>query len=231
MAASEVKMEAPDYQEDFEDMIEVQQVQHSRPGHRVKEEVCHFLANLYYSYEVLKVGESSRVDSVLESVIQKGLRESSKMPKVCSSVLSSFQQQQNAISRPIKTLTLTIGSRLKTCRQCSRNLQRRSWRQRRRNKQRPKPKQGEAGSRTRRRSKCPTSCPSTSLLPAGKAPQRPRWLGSQRSRSECLSPHQTRLGSLACRLSITSSIALSLHKMLRAPWVRWLVWQDWVRIH
>ena len=45
MAASEVKMEAPDYQEDFEDMIEVQQVQHSRPGHRVKEEVCHFLVN------------------------------------------------------------------------------------------------------------------------------------------------------------------------------------------
>ena len=43
MAASEVKMEAPDYQEDFEDMIEVQQVQHSRPGHRVKEEVGHFL--------------------------------------------------------------------------------------------------------------------------------------------------------------------------------------------
>ena len=40
MAASEVKMEAPDYQEDFEDMIEVQQVQHSGPGgHRVKEEV------------------------------------------------------------------------------------------------------------------------------------------------------------------------------------------------
>jgi len=117
--------------------------------------------------------------------------------------------------RPIKTLTLTIGSRLKTCRQFSRNPQRRSWRQRRRNKQRPKPKQGEAGSRTLPRSKCLTSCPSTSLLPAGKAPQRPRWLGSQRSRSECLSPHQTRLGSLACR----------------APWVRWLVWQDWVRIH
>ena len=65
MAASEVKMEAPDYQEDFEDMIEVQQVQHSGPGHRVKEEV----------------GDSSRVDSVLESVIQKGLRESSRMPK------------------------------------------------------------------------------------------------------------------------------------------------------
>merc|ERR1712130_334372 len=65
MAASDVKMEAPDYQEDFEDMIEVQQVQHSGPGHRVKEEA----------------GESSRVDSVLESVIQKGLRESSKMPK------------------------------------------------------------------------------------------------------------------------------------------------------
>ena len=42
MAASEVKMEAPDYQEDFEDMIEVQQVQHSGPGHRVKEEVGHF---------------------------------------------------------------------------------------------------------------------------------------------------------------------------------------------
>merc|ERR1719365_133141 len=40
MAASEVKMEVPDYQEDFEDMIEVQQVQHSGPGsHRVKEEV------------------------------------------------------------------------------------------------------------------------------------------------------------------------------------------------
>ena len=31
---------------------------------------------------VKKVGESSRVDSVLESVIQKGLRESSKLPKV-----------------------------------------------------------------------------------------------------------------------------------------------------
>ena len=48
MAASEVKMEAPDYQEDFEDMIEVQQVQHSGPGHRVKEEVCHFLVNLSF---------------------------------------------------------------------------------------------------------------------------------------------------------------------------------------
>ena len=39
MAASEVKMEAPDYQEDYEDMIEVQQVQHSEPTHKVKEEV------------------------------------------------------------------------------------------------------------------------------------------------------------------------------------------------
>ena len=35
-----------------------------------------------HSNVILKVGESSRVDSVLESVIQKGLRESSKMPKV-----------------------------------------------------------------------------------------------------------------------------------------------------
>ena len=82
MAASDVKMEAPDYQEDFEDMIEVQQVQHSGPGHRVKEEVCHFLVKKSFLPKVFKAGESSRVDSVLESVIQKGLRESSKMPKV-----------------------------------------------------------------------------------------------------------------------------------------------------
>ena len=88
MAASDVKMEAPDYQEDFEDMIEVQQVQHSGPGHRVKEEVCHFLVKQSFLPKVFKAGESSRVDSVLESVIQKGLRESSKMPKVGCSVLS-----------------------------------------------------------------------------------------------------------------------------------------------
>ena len=42
MAASEVKMEAPDYQEDYEDMIEVQQVQHSEPTHKVKEEVSKY---------------------------------------------------------------------------------------------------------------------------------------------------------------------------------------------
>ena len=46
MAASEVKMEVPDYQEDFEDMIEVQQVQHSGPGHRVKEEVGHIFGKV-----------------------------------------------------------------------------------------------------------------------------------------------------------------------------------------
>merc|ERR1719495_87503 len=58
-------MEAPDYQEDYEDMIEMQHLRHICSSHEVKEEV----------------GESSRVDSVLESVIQKGLRESSKLPK------------------------------------------------------------------------------------------------------------------------------------------------------
>ena len=43
----------------------------------------------YYTNVIFKVGESSRVDSVLESVIQKGLRESSKMPKVGESLKSS----------------------------------------------------------------------------------------------------------------------------------------------
>ena len=81
---------APDYQEDYEDMIEVQQVQHSEPTHKVKEEVSkHYERYKTYHWKSLflvslvkKVGESSRVDSVLESVIQKGLRESSKLPKV-----------------------------------------------------------------------------------------------------------------------------------------------------
>ena len=49
MAASEVKMEAPDYQEDYEDMIEVQQVQHSEPTHKVKEEV----SNYYEKYGLI----------------------------------------------------------------------------------------------------------------------------------------------------------------------------------
>lgn len=46
MAASEVKMEAPDYQEDYEDMIEVQQVQHSEPTHKVKEEVSKHMKDI-----------------------------------------------------------------------------------------------------------------------------------------------------------------------------------------
>ena len=48
----------------------------------MKDIVTYYWKSLFLMSLVKKVGESSRVDSVLESVIQKGLRESSKLPKV-----------------------------------------------------------------------------------------------------------------------------------------------------
>ena len=158
---------------------------------------------------VKKVGESSRVDSVLESVIQKGLRESSKLPKVQYFLFINRENMTNTSHlRQSKTPTRMIGSHLKTCRLCSRSPRRRSWRRRRR--RRRGRGEGEAGarSRTRRHSRCPTSCHSTSPPLVARAPPRPRWLGFPRSQKEFHYPPQIRLVLLACRLVESSSLNL-----------------------
>ena len=73
MAASEVKQEVPDEEEeDFEQMIQTHEVVF----------VPLLLFHLLLQVKEERKGSSNMVDTVMESVIQKGLRASERLPKV-----------------------------------------------------------------------------------------------------------------------------------------------------